>query len=76
MQGERSQLMAEHRAAVSDLGALREALALEGAAAKEADAGARTLQAKLAGSQKQIAVKVCWVCDTSQLTFLWPCSVG
>lgn len=43
---------------MADLGALREALAAEGAAAKDADAAVRSLRAQLAGAQKQLAFKV------------------
>lgn len=57
-QTERERLLAEHRAVVADLGALRDALMTESASAKEADAGARTLQTRLAGVQRQLALKV------------------
>lgn len=57
-QADRENLLTEHRAAVADLSALREALAAEGAAAKGLDDEARGLQTRLAGVQRQLAVKV------------------
>lgn len=56
-QAAHDRLLAEHRACVADLAALREALAAEGSAAKDAEQGTRSLHARAVALQRQLGVK-------------------
>ncbi|KAJ9515516.1 hypothetical protein QJQ45_021666, partial [Haematococcus lacustris] len=57
LQAERDQLLSQQRSFLADLESLKGALAAEEAAAQQADAGVRSLQSRLAASQKQLAEK-------------------
>ncbi|KAF5840897.1 hypothetical protein DUNSADRAFT_15097 [Dunaliella salina] len=56
-QAAHDRLLAEHRACVADLAALREALAAEGSAAKDAEQGTRSLHSRALALQRQLGVK-------------------